>query len=58
MKRKDVGTWFQAKRGKNGHSSKPDDFYDLVESCSPGLYLDMFGRTKRKNWQIFGNEIK
>jgi len=39
LKRKDVGTLFTAPRGPNGHSSKPVEFYDLVESCSPGPFL-------------------
>ena len=54
LKRKDVGTWFMAPRGKGGHSSKPEEFYKLVESCSPGLYLDYFGRDKRDGWYIHG----
>lgn len=33
--RKDVGTWFAAPR-PGGHSSKPPQFYALVESRSPG----------------------
>ena len=33
--RKDAGTWFSADRGPDGHSSKPEEFYELVESCSP-----------------------
>ncbi len=53
LKRKDVGTWFTAKRGK-GHSSKPEEFYKLVESCSPGLYLDYFARKKRDGWYSYG----
>ncbi len=57
LMRKDMGTWFEAKRGKNGHSSKPDEFYDIVEKCSPGLYLDFFGRKKRKGWFVYGNEV-
>ncbi len=55
LKKKNVGTWFQAKRGKGGHSSKPDELYTLVETCSPGLYLDYFGRKKRKGWYVYGN---
>ena len=55
LKRKDVGTWFSAVRGDGGHSSKPDAFYKMVESCSPGLYLDYFGRKKRDGWHVYGN---
>jgi len=57
LKRKDVGTWFQAPRGPNGHSSKPVEFYDLVESCSPGPYLEMFARSNRADWTPWGAEI-
>ena len=47
LKRKDVGTWFEAKRGPRGHSSKPTEFIDLVESCSHGPYLEWFARLKK-----------
>lgn len=56
LKRKDVGTWFAAPRGQNGHSSKPDEFYVLVESCSPGPYVDVFGQKKRDGWVIVGQD--
>lgn len=54
LKRKDVGTLFNASRGPNGHSSKPPEFYDLVESCSPGPYLEMFSRCDRDGWTTWG----
>ena len=54
LKRKDMGTWFQAPRGPLGHSSKPVEFYDLVESCSPGPYLEMFARSQRAGWSAWG----
>jgi len=54
LNRKDVGTWFSAPRGPLGHSSKPVEFYDLVESCSPGPYLEMFARGNRPGWVSWG----
>ena len=54
LKRKDVGTLFSAARGKGGHSSKPSEFYELVESCSPGPYLEMFSRSEREGWKTWG----
>lgn len=54
LKNKNTGTWFLAKRGEGGHSSKPDELYELVEKCSPGLYLDYFGRKERKGWYSYG----
>lgn len=54
LKRKDVGTWFQWDRGPRGHSSKPSEFFSLVESCSPGPYLEMYGREQRQGWTIWG----
>ena len=53
LKRKDVGTVFFANRGENGHSSKPNEFYDIVESCSPGPFLEMFSRSKRNNLEKY-----
>ena len=53
LKRHDVGTHFEAPRGK-GHSAKPDEFYKLVESCSYGPYIDVFGRMEREGWSVWG----
>lgn len=53
LKRKDVGTHFEAPRGK-GHSAKPDEFYDLVESCSYEPYIDIFGRKEKDGWSVWG----
>ncbi len=41
---------------KREHSRKPDEFYDLVESCSPGPYMELFARFPRKGWDHWGNE--
>jgi N6-adenosine-specific RNA methylase IME4 len=56
LRRKDAGTWFTAPRGPDGHSSKPDEFYALVESCSPGPYIDIFNRRPREDWAVWGAE--
>ena len=32
---------------KREHSRKPDEFYEIVESCSPGPRLEMFARGAR-----------
>lgn len=57
LKRKDAGTWFAAPRGPQGHSSKPVAFYELVESCSPGPYLELFARVRREGWVAWGAEV-
>lgn len=56
LKRKDVGTVFEAPRGAGGHSSKPESFYSLVESCSHGPYLEMFSRSDRNDWITWGED--
>ena len=53
-RRANVGTWFEAPKTK--HSTKPASFFDLVESCSPGPYYEMFARRKRLGWENWGNE--
>ncbi len=53
LKRHDMGTWFEAPCGKI-HSEKPDKFYKLVESCSYGPYIDIFGRREREGWTVWG----
>lgn len=42
---------------KREHSRKPDELYEIVESCSPGPYFEMFARHARPNWQVWGNEV-
>jgi len=58
LKRKDVGTAFMSERGVGGHSSKPSSFLDLVESCSPGPYIEMFSRSSRAGWVTWGEASK
>uniref|UniRef100_UPI004056AC77 MT-A70 family methyltransferase n=1 Tax=Candidatus Electronema sp. TaxID=2698783 RepID=UPI004056AC77 len=41
---------------KREHSRKPDEQYALIESCSPGPYLELFARGSRKNWTVWGNQ--
>lgn len=41
---------------KREHSRKPDEQYELIESCSPGPYLEMFARYPRPGWSVWGNE--
>lgn len=41
---------------KREHSRKPDEIYDLIESCSPGPYLELFARFQRDGWDQWGNE--
>jgi N6-adenosine-specific RNA methylase IME4 len=38
------------------HSVKPDAFYDLVETASPGPYLELFARRARFGWDYWGDE--
>jgi N6-adenosine-specific RNA methylase IME4 len=43
---------------KREHSRKPDEQYQLIESCSQGPYLEMFARGSRPNWITWGNQAK
>ena len=40
------------------HSGKPKEFFELVESVSPGPYLEMFARGRRRGWRAWGNEVR
>lgn len=42
---------------KRRHSHKPDEQYDIIESCSPGPYLELFARHPRPDWWVWGNEV-
>jgi N6-adenosine-specific RNA methylase IME4 len=41
---------------KREHSRKPDEQYALIQSCSPGPYLELFARGERPGWAIWGNQ--
>jgi N6-adenosine-specific RNA methylase IME4 len=43
---------------KREHSRKPDEFYDIIERCSPGPYLELFARHYREGWAQWGDGIK
>ena len=41
---------------KREHSRKPDEQYQIIEECSWGPYLELFGRGVRDNWTVWGNQ--
>lgn len=41
---------------KREHSRKPDEQYELIESCSKGPYLELFARGTRPGWIYWGNQ--
>jgi len=53
--RKNLPSVLVAPRG--AHSCKPGESYDLIENRSQGPYLEIFGRTHRQNWTVWGNEV-
>ncbi|GAJ13849.1 unnamed protein product, partial [marine sediment metagenome] len=54
--RNDIGTWFLAGRGGD-HSVKPERIYEIIETCSPGPWLEIFARRNRPGWASWGAEI-
>lgn len=43
---------------RNRHSAKPAEFFDLVDSVSPGPSLELFARSTRPGWDAWGNELE
>lgn len=41
---------------KREHSRKPDELYSVIESCSPGPYLELFARYPQPGWTVWGDE--
>lgn len=41
---------------KREHSRKPDEQYALIESCSPGPWLELFARHPQPGWVAWGDE--
>jgi N6-adenosine-specific RNA methylase IME4 len=61
--RNDVGTvqtWPQvyANNGAKSHSQKPAASFDLIESASPGPYVELFARQPRLGWDHWGLGIE
>lgn len=38
------------------HSRKPDDIHARIERLVPGPYLELFARTQRPGWTVWGNQ--
>ena len=43
---------------KREHSRKPDEQYEIIESCSWGPYLELFGRGTREGWTVWGQQAE
>ena len=43
---------------KREHSRKPDEQYQIIESCSPGPFIELFARGSRKGWFNWGNQAQ
>ena len=54
IRRVETMWWNWPRTGK--HSAKPEVFQDIVESVSPGPYLELFARRNRLGWATWGNE--
>lgn len=48
-------SWHECKRGH--HSAKPEAIRHSIERLSPGPFLELFGRSPRHGWTVFGNQI-
>ena len=50
LQRDDVGTCFAASAEAVKGGRRPREFYELVESCSPGPYVELFADPHRAEW--------
>jgi N6-adenosine-specific RNA methylase IME4 len=41
---------------KREHSRKPDEQYAIMEACSRGPFLELFGRGTRRGWTTWGDQ--
>ncbi len=41
---------------KREHSRKPDEFVNLIESCSPAPRIELFARGNRDGWDMWGDQ--
>ena len=46
------------KGGYRGHSVKPEQFFEIVEATAPAPRCEIFARTHRPGWDVWGNEVE
>jgi N6-adenosine-specific RNA methylase IME4 len=39
------------------HSRKPDEAYERIETLASGPYVELFSRTTRPGWSVWGNDV-
>lgn len=49
-------TWWQVKRPMR-HSEKPTFFHEIIEHQSDGPRVELFARSKRDGWDVWGDEV-
>ena len=54
--RRDQRNWSVAPRTE--HSTKPDRFRAMIESVSPGPYLEIFARRATPGWTVIGDQVQ
>lgn len=53
--RRNVPSWFAAPVQR--HSQKPDEAYSILETLLPGPHIDVFARSVRQGWTVWGDEV-
>ncbi len=43
---------------KREHSRKPDRMYEIIEKVSYPPYLEVFARSRRIGWDVYGNQVE
>jgi N6-adenosine-specific RNA methylase IME4 len=41
---------------KREHSRKPDEQYEIIETCSRGPFIELFARGTRPHWMTWGQQ--
>ena len=55
IQNRSVRSTFEAPTGR--HSEKPEEFYRIVETLTPGPYAELFARRRRSGWVQFGDQL-
>lgn len=56
-KRRDAGVRMGIIEPAREHSRKPDCVHERIERLVDGPYVELFARTRRKNWLSWGNDL-
>lgn len=55
---KTLRNWLKVVTQKDAHSTKPDEFYELIKEKSPEPRIDIFARKRHDGFDAYGDQVE